>query len=106
MNKEKYYVSVASREISQIKYGNNAEFTVYATDEEIRLLRAKLDNMYEADRGTYWRAHIPIMSYHQDQANDAYDAYMSEAYQMIYDLGDEEAKTHIMSMNVLNDVDI
>lgn len=103
MNRKKYYVSLQSREISQIKYGNNADFTIYATDEEIRMLRAKLDNMYEAEVGTFWRAHVPFIPYHKDSSNDDYDRGITEAFQMIYDLGDEEAKHHIEDMGVLGD---
>lgn len=106
MTKEKYYVSIASSEISQVRYGNNDGYTIYATDEEVRLLRAKMDNMHEADRGTYWRAHIPFMSYHHDQTNDHYDSQLSDAFQMIHDLGNEEARTHIVSMGILGDPNI
>src|SRR5699024_9841473 len=95
------YVSISSREISQIQYANNDEFTVYATEDEIRQLRTKMDNMYDADNQSFWRSHVPIMPYHNDQANDAYDAGMTEALQMIHDLGDKQTKEHIMDMGIL-----
>src|SRR5690625_504156 len=95
MNKKKYYVSVTSREISQIPFENNQDFVIYATDEEVRLLRAKMDNMYEEDMNSFWRAHIPIMSYHQNNPNNEYDSELMAAYEMIYHLGDEETKSNI-----------
>lgn len=101
MEKKKYYVSISSREISQIKYANNDEFIVYATEDEIQQLRSKMDDMYDADQKSFWRAHVPIMPYHHDQSNDAYDAGMTEAFQMMYDLGDERTKEHITDLGIL-----
>jgi len=102
MEKSKYYISIATGEISKIPYQNNREFTIYATDDEIRLLRAKMDNLHDASMGTFWRSHIPIVPYHHDQSNDAYDRNITEAYRMIHELGDEEAKSHIEEMGVLD----
>lgn len=102
MERKKYFVSVASGEISQIKFGNNDDFTVYATDSEVRDLRSTLEVMHKADVKSFWRAHVPIMSYHHDQANDQYNAGIKEAFQKIYHLGDEETKENIKSMEVLD----
>lgn len=103
MNKEKYYVSIASSEISQVKVGNNASFTIYATSDEVRSLRGKMDNMHDADMGAFWRSHIPIMPYHNDQSNDDYDVGITAALQEIYELGNDEAKSHIREMGILTD---
>lgn len=103
MQKKTYYVSVATHEISQIPYGNNADFKIEATSDDVRILRAKLDNMHNADRGSFWRAHVPIMLYHNDEANDTYDTEITGVFQMLYDLGDEQAQSHIESMGILSD---
>jgi len=103
MEKEKYYVSLASGEISQIRFGNNDDFTIQATADEVRLLRAKFDNMHDSEMGSFWRAHVPIMPYHNDQANDDYDREITEAFQMLFDLGNEETRTHITQMGILTD---
>lgn len=103
MEKEKYYVSIASGEISQIRFGNNDDFTIQATPEEIGLLRAKLENMHAAEMGSFWRSYVPIMPYHNDKANDDYDREITEAFQMIFDLGNEETRTHITQMEILTD---
>lgn len=103
MTKKKYYVSMASSEISQIQFGNNDDFTIYANDDEIRVLRAKMDQMHNADISSFWRAHIPIMSYHHDKPNDDYDAGITEAFQMIHDLGDDQTKSNLKSMGILKD---
>lgn len=103
MEKDKYYVNLQSREISRIKHGNNAAFTIFATEGDIKSLRKKLDRVHVAENDTFWRAHIPIMPYHHDTANDRYDASFAEALQMIYDLGDKEARAYITETGVLRD---
>ncbi|QKY69758.1 hydrolase [Lentibacillus sp. CBA3610] len=101
--KKKYYINLGSQEISQIKYDNNEGFIIYATDDEVRLLRQRLDGMDNADRDAFWRAHIPIRPYHNDKPNDDYDAGITEAFQMIHDLGNKETKQHIDDIGILRD---
>lgn len=103
MEKKKYYVEIGSGEISQIQYHNNDSFTIYATDEEVALLRSKLANMHDASYNSFWRAHVPIMPYHNDKSNDSYDSEMVEAYQMLHDLGDDTTKNHIESIGILDE---
>jgi|SRR5690625_2977065 len=103
MDKKTYYVNLGSGEVSQIKYANNSVFTIQATEDEVQLLRAKLDDMDRADFEAYGRAHIPILAYHNDKSNDKYDAGITEAFQMLYDLGDQETKKHINEIGVLGD---
>jgi hypothetical protein len=102
MEKKKYFVNVGSKEISQIPYHDNADFKIQATSEEVRLLRAKMDDMHDAEFTNFLRAHVPIMSYHKDRSNDEYDEGITDAFRMIYELGDEETREHIRSMNVLD----
>lgn len=102
MERNKYFVSVASGEISQVQYGNNDDFTIYATDSEVRDLRKKMDVMQKAEFKSFWRAHVPIMPYHNDKANDQYNAGIQEAFQMIYHLGEEQTKSDIKSMGILD----
>ncbi len=102
MDRKKYFVSVASGEISQVQFGNNDDFTIYATDSEVRDLRSKMDVMQAAEFKSFWRAHVPIMPYHNDQANDQYNAGIQEAFQLIYQLGDEQTKSNLKSMGVLD----
>ncbi|MFC4558601.1 hydrolase [Virgibacillus kekensis] len=103
MDRKKFYVNIGSQEISQIKYGNNDEFIVYATEEEARILREKMDKMYVADGRAYVRSHVPIMEYHNDKANDEYDAGLAEAFEMIHDLGDDQTREFIEGLGILDD---
>lgn len=101
MERKKYFVSVASGEISQVQFGNNDDFTIYATDAEVRDLRAKMNVMHNAEIKSFWRAHVPIMPYHHDKANDQYNAGIQEAFHLIYQLGDEQTRSDIKNMGVL-----
>ncbi|GAA0431132.1 MAG: hydrolase [Bacillota bacterium] len=103
MGKKKYYINMGSGEISKIKYDNNDNFVIHATDDEIVLLREKFNEMNAAGVTTFFRAHVPVTPYHNDQSNDDYDDEMTEAYRMIYELGDESAKEHIKHMGILGD---
>lgn len=103
MDKKKYYVEIGSGEISQVKYQNNDSFTIYATDDEVTLLRARFRNMDGSANDSFWRAHVPIMPYHHDRPNDHYDSEMVDVYRMLYELGDETTKNHIESIGILGD---
>ena len=103
MEKKTYYINIGSMEISQVRYANNDHFTIHATEEEVRMLRAKMDYMHDADFGAYIRAHVPIKAYHKDIQNDEHDQELSEAFQIIYDLGDAKTKQHISDMGILGD---
>ncbi len=95
MDKRKFYVNVETGEISELKAGNNAQFTIHANPEEIKALRTCFEDKDHADFGTFWRSHIPFKEYHHDEDNDAVDSAMLRAYKLIYQLGDEEAREHI-----------
>ncbi|HLS10469.1 hydrolase [Lentibacillus sp.] len=101
--KNKYYINLGSQEISRIKYDNNDAYIIYATEDEVQTLRSKLDGMHDSDFRAFFRAHVPIMPYHNDKPNDDYDGGITEAFQMIYDLGDAETKKHIDDIGVLTD---
>lgn len=88
-------------EISKVPHGNNDVFTIQADDDEIRKLRGVMDQMHASDMSAYWRAHIPIMSYHHDKGNESYDHAFTEAYRLVYELGDEKTKQHIVEMGIL-----
>lgn len=101
MAKKPYYVSMQAREISQVKYQNNHNYKITATNDEVNELRRLLNKVYDADRDAYWRSHIPFVPYHNDMANDQYDESFTEALALIYELGDEQTKTYIDTTGVL-----
>lgn len=103
MEKKKFYINTGSQEISQIKYDNNEDFVIYATEDEVGTLRQRMNHMHDADFRAFFRSHVYIKQYHDDKPNDDYDDSITEAFQIIYDLGDDTTKEHIDSMGILSD---
>lgn len=103
MEKKKFYVNIATGEISRNYVGNNNSFTIQATVDEVIFLREQLDGMHDAGIRSFFRAHVPMTLYSSDQANDEYDGHMIQAYKLLYQLGDERTKAHIDGMEFLVD---
>lgn len=101
MERNKYFVSVASKEIATVIVGNNADFTIYATDDEVNELRSMFNEMDGAEMNSFWRSFIPFMHYHHDVGNDKYDKSITAAFIKIHELGDAEAKQFIDETGML-----
>lgn len=99
--KKTYYIDVGSGEISQSATSSTWSYKIQANDEEITQLRELFDQNYSTEWKNFFRAHVPYLEYHYDRENDAYDSTIQQVYGMLYKLGDEEAKNHIVSMNIL-----
>ncbi|MBS4200098.1 hydrolase [Bacillus sp. FJAT-49732] len=78
------------------------EFKIQATDDEITRLRQIFDSSQDNSVDDFLRAHIPFVEYHNDSTNDIHDENLINVYEMIHQLGDEEARNHIESMGILN----
>ena len=92
MEKRKYYVNIGTKEISQIPYGNNTTYTIEANGEEVFQLREKFNEVFDDELGTFVRAHIPFLPYHQDSENQEYDKDLQDIFQMIYQLATMETR--------------
>ncbi|MFY4777266.1 hydrolase [Metabacillus sp. RGM 3146] len=103
-DKKTYYVSVGSGEISQSETASTWEFKIEATADEIVELRECFDQVNLASWQGFFRSHVPFMEYHYDKQNDEVDDMNLKVYRMIYVLGDEEAKEHIRSQNILKNI--
>jgi hypothetical protein len=99
--KKTYYIDVGTGEISQSATSSTYSFIIQANDEEITELRELFDQNYSTEWKNFFRAHVPYLEYHYDRENDAYDNTIQQVYGMIHKLGDDEAKRHIESMNIL-----
>lgn len=98
--KKYYYINIGSGEISQSSTDSTWNYKIEATDDEIKELRELFNQNYSTEWQSFWRAHIPFKEYHHDKENDAYDETVEKVYQMIYELGDQEAKEHIETMGI------
>lgn len=104
MNNERktYYLDITNGEISRSRTSSTWNYQIQATDEEITILREYFDQMHSSNWQGFLRAHVPYVQYHYDRENDANDRLLKEVFQMIHDLGDEDAKEHIQSIGILN----
>ncbi|WP_199615214.1 hypothetical protein [Paenibacillus alkalitolerans] len=102
MEKKRYYVSVQARTIMQNKGDSAYELEIEATPEQVEYLHELFHAVEEEDNDTYIRLHNPATVYAEDDVLEPFDKYMKEVYQMLYDLGTQETKKHIKSMNILD----
>lgn len=100
-NKKTYYIDIGSGSISQSRSSSPWSYKIEANDEEIILLREYFDQNYSTEWKNFFRAHVPYLQYHYDRENDDYDETMVKIYKLIYELGDIEAKQHIVTMGLL-----
>jgi hypothetical protein len=101
--KKIYYISLGNGEISQISTASSWNYKIEASEDEIVQLREYFDQIYSSDWQGFFRAHVPYVEYHHDPTNDAYDETMAKVFELIYKLGDDEAKQHISQQGFLND---
>ena len=101
VHRKTYYIWIPNGEIFQDRESSPWNFKIEATDDEIMKLREYFNLNYYVDEENFYRAHVPYLEYHYDRENDEYDRTLQKIYQMIYQLGDEDAKQHIDSMGIL-----
>lgn len=102
MNKQRYYVSVQAGTVMLNKGDAAYELEIEALPSEKENLEMLLWRKMSYDDSAFVRTPIPGVPYHFDEENDSYDAVVSDIYKLIYELGTEETKEHISSMNLLN----
>ncbi|MFX3640067.1 MAG: hypothetical protein ACE3L7_15665 [Candidatus Pristimantibacillus sp.] len=100
MDKRRYYISVQSKSIMYNQGDAAYELEIDATEEEVEKLTELFKQWEDADFKNYIRAHIPIIPYHHDSENDVYDYFLKEIYKTIYQMGTDQTKSHISSMNL------
>lgn len=99
--KKTYFIDVGTGEISQSSTSSTWNYQIQANTDEIIELRELFDQNYSTEWQNFIRAHIPFVEYHHDRENDAYDDTIQQVYALIYKLGNEEARRHIESMEIL-----
>ena len=102
MEKQTYYVSVASGDILNDKTDSPYEFEIEANEDDIKRLQDLFNHKDKADWGTFVLSHIPIVPYHKlDKENDDYDANMYAIYKLIYELGTPETKREMERQGIV-----
>ncbi|BBH20106.1 hypothetical protein Back11_14510 [Paenibacillus baekrokdamisoli] len=100
MDKRRYYVSVQARSVMHNQGDAAYELEINATTEEVEKLMELFNEWEEFDEQTFFRAQIPTIPYHHDSENDGYDYFLKDIYKAIYQMGTDETKSHISSMNL------
>jgi transcriptional/translational regulatory protein YebC/TACO1 len=100
--KEKYFVNIVNGGIAKEGMENDGSFAIYADESDLSRVEEKLENMNSANQGSYVRAHVPYFPEEESPENSRYDKNLKELYQVLYELGDEQTKEHIESINILN----
>ncbi|SFC59203.1 hypothetical protein SAMN05443252_104496 [Bacillus sp. OV322] len=100
-SKKTYYIELGSGQIFQDRECSTWNYKIEATDNEIIRLRSYFDQSYSADIENFYRAHVPYVQYHYDRGNDTNDMALQKIYEMIHELGDQEAKNHIEAIGIL-----
>lgn len=102
-DRQTYYISIGAGEIFSAPNVSPWQFKINATEQEIGKLRQIFNANYNNSMIDFARAHVPFVEYHNDSSNDRYDENLIQVYQLIYQLGDQEAKDHIDSIGILED---
>lgn len=100
-NKQTYYISIGPGEILTVPNASPWQFKIEATQSEIKQLRRLFNANIDNRSDETIRAITPIQEYHNDAPNDRYDGNLVKIYEMIHQLGDEEARSHIEGMGIL-----
>lgn len=103
--KKTYYIAVANGHISQSSTAAAWDYKIEASDDEITTLREYFDQVFSSDWQGFFRAHVPYLEYHYDRENDAIDDTNQLIYEMIYRLGDGDAKEHIQSQGIISKIE-
>ncbi|ANE47770.1 hypothetical protein SY83_17440 [Paenibacillus swuensis] len=101
MEKETYYISVAEAFVRKETYGENYEFVIRATEEEAESLMEHMNTLQTDDEKSHFKAMIPYKSNETDSTNLEFKDDMKTLYRKIHELGTEETKQHIESMNIV-----
>lgn len=100
MTPQTYYVSISSGTIES-QSSRTAQLAVQATEEELEILRRKLEHEEKITESTSLRAAIPYKSAERDPAQEAYSDDLLDLYAYIYRLGTPRTREHIEAMNIL-----
>ncbi|MFC5650873.1 hypothetical protein ACFPYJ_17490 [Paenibacillus solisilvae] len=95
-----YYVSISSRTIES-NPSRAEQLTVEATEEELQILRRKLDRVEQDLDKTSGRAMVPYKSAERDAAEGAYGDDLIDLYAYVYRIGTPQTRSHIDSMSIL-----
>lgn len=101
MEKKKLYVTVETGEILEDQTAATYQFVIEANEQERRKLEELFEIAHDAEMNTILPAMTLAVAYHDDPENHEYDGALMNIYKELHQLGTEETRQHIESMNIL-----
>ncbi|MGD6963198.1 hydrolase [Fictibacillus phosphorivorans] len=102
MEKRPYYVNVETGEILPVKTASTFQFEISASDDDVWKLTKMFGEMESMANDTFVRNHLPYIPYSNDRDNDRYDSKLKEVYGFIHDIGQDETRKFIETMDLWN----
>lgn len=98
-----YYVAVGAGQVLEDPEAAAFEFEIRANEEELNKLENLFAELADAEESALVRF-VGWRSVSEREAGEATDAHLRDIYRLLYELGTEETKRHIESMNIMEDV--
>lgn len=100
-DRKTYYVAVGARQILEDREAAAFEFAIHANDEELTKLQESFEELQDAEEDNAFRfSELPSVS--DDPEDPTYNVLFKNIYRQLYELGNEETKRHIESMNIFH----
>ncbi|MEK0313842.1 hypothetical protein [Cohnella sp. 56] len=100
--KEIYYVSVSAGTVTRDEDHTTDQLSVLATASEIDQLMALFAKRAQNDNVMHLRAMIPYKSADHDPSTVKYNEQILGIYRMVFRIGTEETRRHLIHMDILN----
>ncbi|PWA09033.1 hydrolase [Pueribacillus theae] len=104
MEKRTYYVAVNTGEIVDDPTITPWQYEIHATEDEAHQLRELFDQASRQSMDVAYRVARPFSGSGEDYDMHHYDNTLQEIYRIIYRLGNEKAKEHIQSTNMIEEI--
>jgi hypothetical protein len=99
-NRKTYYVAVGARQVLEDPEAAAFEFSIHANDEELNKLLVLFEEIQDSDEDNALHfSGLPTVS--DDPENETYNVLFKDIYQLLYQLGTSETKSHIDKMNIV-----
>lgn len=100
-DRKTYYVSVGAGQVLEDKEAAPFELVIRANEEELNKLQELFEETSSTDEaGAFTFDRNPLVS--DSPEDETYDGLIRDVYRMLHELGTEETKRHIESMNILH----
>ncbi|MBJ6362012.1 hypothetical protein ACFOQM_12000 [Paenibacillus sp. GCM10012307] len=100
-----YYVAVGAGQILDDPTVAAYELEILANEEELGRLQELFEELASWDEAQTLHFAKPFVSFSTERINLGYDHLLGRVYKLLHELGTEQTKSHIESMNLNVDSD-